>query len=216
MKLEMYRHEHGGKLITFCGLDGCGKSTMINKLQEQLRDNGYKVFVTKQPTNFVRTTEIFRNYMDTPVHESFDYRALSLLCASDRVQHSNKVIARKLEEEYIVISDRYFYSCIANLFARGFEKDTWIFEIARSVPKPDISFFLDVPTEIAISRVRSREDEKDRYIDVDLQERLRNLYLRLANDNDGVVLSTLFSEEKCFNDMIRNINDKTSINVQRG
>ena len=124
MRLEMKHNHFGGKLITFCGLDGCGKTTQINKLTAYLEEKGYSVFLTKQPTDFVRKSEIFRTYMDTPRHTDFDYRALSLLCASDRVQHSNRVISEKLKEGKIVISDRYFYSCLANLIARGFEHDT--------------------------------------------------------------------------------------------
>lgn len=84
------------------------------------------MFLTRQPTDFVRESEIFRNYMDTAGAWEFYYRALSLLCASDRVQHSNRVIARKLEEGAVVISDRYFYSCLANLQARGYAQDVWI------------------------------------------------------------------------------------------
>ena len=141
MKLDMMDNLSTGKLITFCGLDGCGKTTQIRRLQQHLEGKGYKVYLTKQPTDFVRNSEIFRNYMDTPSHDEFDYRALSLLCASDRVQHSNRVINRRLEEGYVVISDRYFYSCLANLIARGYEQDGWIYEVARSIRRPDVAFF---------------------------------------------------------------------------
>ena len=159
MKLDMMDNLSTGKLITFCGLDGCGKTTQIRRLQQHLEGNGYKVYLTKQPTDFVRNSEIFRNYMDTPSHDEFDYRALSLLCASDRVQHSNRVINRRLEEGYVVISDRYFYSCLANLIARGYEQDGWIYEVARSIRRPDVAFFLDIDVDTAVRRVRSRKEE---------------------------------------------------------
>ena len=181
MKLQMRENEYSGKLITFCGLDGCGKTTQIKLLAKYLEEKGNQVFLTKQPTDFVRKSEIFRTYMDTPKHDSFDYRALSLLCASDRVQHSNVVITEKLKKGYIVISDRYFYSCLANLKARGYEQDNWIYEIAKSIPKPDVAFFLDIDVETAMKRVHSRVDEKDRSIDVLLQHRLRKQYLIIAN-----------------------------------
>ena len=168
----MLKNEFEGKLITFCGLDGCGKTTQIKRLVKWFEDNGHKVYLTKQPTDFVRESEIFRTYMDSPEHDDYDYRALSLLCASDRVQHSNRVISQKLKEGYIVISDRYFYSCLANLIARGFKEDMWIYEIAKSVRKPDVAFFLNVPVEDAIARVRERPEERDRYIDIPLQKKL--------------------------------------------
>ena len=117
--LNMRQNEKKGWLITFCGLDGCGKTTMINRLTADL-ENDYAVFLTKQPTDFVRKSDIFRTYMDCPDHDAYDYRSLSLLAASDRLQHVNKVIGPALEEGKIVLSDRYFYSCLANLRARGF------------------------------------------------------------------------------------------------
>ncbi len=197
MKLEMQKHEYDGKLITFCGLDGCGKTTQIRRLIKWLESNGHKVYLTKQPTDFVRDSEIFRTYMDSPTHNAFDYRALSLLCASDRVQHSNRVISKKLEEGYVVISDRYFYSCLANLIARGFGDDVWIYEIAKSIPKPDVAFFLNVNVDEAIRRVRERPEEKDRYIDIQLQKKLHDLYVTIARENGGVIISTLLPEETC-------------------
>ena len=123
-KLKMMPHKEKGRLITFCGLDGCGKTTMIKRLTEDLKDK-YPIFLTKQPTNFVRESDIFRTYMDQPDHTAFDYRSLSLLAASDRLQHGSKVIERQMAEGKVVISDRYFYSCLANLRARGFEKDNF-------------------------------------------------------------------------------------------
>lgn len=189
-KLKMRSNQTKGLLITFCGLDGCGKTTMIKRLVADLEAQDMKVFLTKQPTDFVRRSDIFRTYMDCPDHNAFDYRSLSLLAASDRVQHSNRVIEPEMTAGNIVISDRYFYSCLANLRARGFERDSWIYEIAQSIVRPDIAFFLDVPVELAVKRVRSREAEKDRYIDMELQYRLRREYRKICDANGGVMIST--------------------------
>ena len=84
-----------------------------------------------------------------------------------------------------MVSDRYFYSCLANLRARGYEQDRWIYEISASIPKPDLAFFLDVDVDTAIRRVRSRASERDRYIDVPLQHRLRREYWEIAAENGG-------------------------------
>ncbi len=186
-----------GVLITVCGLDGCGKTTMMNRMIDEVLDKS-KVFVTKQPTNYVRESAIFRTYMDQPDHDAFDYRSLSLLAASDRLQHVNKVIVPEMNEGKIVVSDRYFYSCLANLRARGFTNDQWIYEIAESVIEPDIAFFFDVPVEIAVARVRQRPEEKDRYIDMELQHKLRDEYINICKANNGVLISTELPKEECF------------------
>ena len=188
-KLRMIPHNTDGLLITFCGLDGCGKTTILKRLAELLSEER-DVVLTKQPTDFVRKSDIFRTYMDSPDHDTYDYRSLSLLAASDRVQHSNRTVLSELKQGKVVISDRYFYSCLANLRARGYEKDRWIYEIAGSIIKPDLAFFLDVPVETAITRVRLRPEEKDRYIDMDLQYRLREEYINICKTNGGILLST--------------------------
>lgn len=157
--LNMEKNNTKGFLFTFCGLDGCGKTTMLTQLKKDL-EKEHSVFLTKQPTDAVRNSDIFRTYTDNPNHDAYDYRSLSLLAASDRLQHCNKVIKPQMQSGEIVISDRYFYSCLANLRARGFKNDAWIYEIAKSIVKPDIAFFFDVPVETAIKRVRSRAAEK--------------------------------------------------------
>lgn len=196
-RLNMRENRTPGRLITFCGLDGCGKTTMIRRLFDEL-ESTHSIFLTKQPTNAVRKSEIFRNYMDCPDHNAFDYRSLSLLAASDRLQHANKVIEPAMQHGGIVLSDRYFYSCLANLRARGFEKDDWIYEIAGSVIKPDLAFFFDVPVEVAVDRVRSRPEEKNRYIDIDLQYRLRKEYVDICFANGGILISTMEPEDDCY------------------
>jgi len=158
----------------------------------------HDIFITKQPTNAVRNSEIFRNYMDFPDHNAFDYRSLSLLAASDRIQHVNKVIEPEMKKGKIVLSDRYFYSCLSNLRARGFENDEWIYEVAESVIKPDLSFFLDVPVEEAVARVRRRPEEKDRYIDMELQYKLRKEYADICYSNDGIFISTMQPEAQSY------------------
>lgn len=195
--LNMRPNQTTGFLFTFCGLDGCGKTTMLTRLEKELGEK-FPTFMTKQPTNAVRESDIFRTYMDNPDHDAYDYRSLSLLAASDRLQHVNKVIEPQMAQGKVVISDRYFYSCLANLRARGFENDQWIYEIAESVVKPDVAFFFDVPVETAVKRVRSRIEEKDRYIDMELQHRLRDEYIKICEVNNGILISTEMTIEKSY------------------
>lgn len=194
--LNFYEHNKPGKLITFCGLDGCGKSTMLRRLWQYLSEQGRELTVTKQPTDFVRKSAIFRTYMDSPVHDNYDYRSLSLLAASDRVQHTNRVILPELEEGKIVLSDRYFYSCLANLRARGYENDRWIYDVASSIAKPDLAIFLDISVETAVARVRNRSDEKERFIDMDLQYKLREQYRIIAEENNCLLVSSEMGEDE--------------------
>lgn len=196
-KLNMRDNKTKGLLITFCGLDGCGKTTMMHNLIKDLNQEK-DLFITKQPTEHVRNSEIFRTFMDSPNHDAFDYRSLSLLAASDRLQHVSHVIEPAMLEGKIVLSDRYFYSCLANLRARGFKKDKWIYEVAESVIKPDIAFFFDVPVEVAVARVRKRPEEANRYIDMELQYALKQEYIDICEANNGILISTNQDEKATY------------------
>lgn len=196
--LQMRKNLTRGYLFTFCGLDGCGKTTMIQRLEAWLKQQGKPVLLTRQPTDAVRNSAIFRTYMDQPDHRRYDYRSLSMLAAADRIQHVNKEIYPAMQEGKIVLSDRYFYSCLANLLGRGYERDRWIYEAASFVLQPDAAFFLDISVEEAIARVRQRAEEKERYIHESLQYRLRDFYIEIARKNKGILLSTAEDEEKTF------------------
>lgn len=56
-----------------------------------------------------------------------------------------------------------------------------------------------MPVETAVKRVRSRAAEKNRYIDMDLQYRLRTEYISICKANGGVLISTENSVEDCYN-----------------
>ena len=82
--------------------------------------------------------------------------------------------------------------------ARYLEDDEWIYEIAKSILKPDLAFFFDIPVKVAVSRVRRRPDERERYIDMDLQYKLRKEYVDICTANNGVLISTMQSENDCY------------------
>lgn len=201
-RLEMKSHNTSGYLITFCGLDGCGKTSMIRMLNQKLKEKDIPVFVTKQPTDEMRKSKIFRTFMDDSDHSAYEYRSLSLMAAADRIQHANKMILPALRQGRVVISDRYIYSCLANLRARGYGADEWIYEIAKEIPQPDLAFFLDVPVETAIWRVRQRAEEKDRYIDMELQHLLFEEYRNICDENAGIRLASVGGVEKTFEKVI--------------
>ena len=200
MNLQFNNREYDGKLIVFCGLDGSGKTTLINMLHDYLLIKGIPTILTKQPTEIFRKSEMFRTYMDMEDHTAFDYRALSLSAAADRIQHTSKFIIPLLKQGNYVISDRYYFSCLANHRARGYN-DPWIYQLSEYMPKPNYSFFIDIDVEIALKRIRERASEKNKYIDIGLQYELRNQYLEIAKECDGIIISSNKTVDYCFDEI---------------
>lgn len=175
-----------GKLITFEGIDGSGKSTQLRLLAGDLRMRGFDVVTTLQPGGTPLGRRLREAFLET--EERVDPMAELLLFAADRAQHVNFLIKPALESGKIVISDRYADATAAYQGAgRGFDERTvsQVIRLATGGLKPDLTFYFDVPIEKAILRTRSRgEDEAtgnrmDRE-DVEFYDRVRNAYLKIA------------------------------------
>ncbi len=192
MSLNLRNNPYKGKLIAFEGTDGAGKTTLINKTTEWLRtklgdDN---VLCVKQPTDMSRKTKLFQKMMYCANHEDIDYRAVQLLTMSDRIQHGTEVIEPALKAGKTVICDRYIFTSLANMLARGFNEETWFFEVSKNLLKPDFTFLAYVNPSIAISRIRSRPEERERHLNEELLKRVALNFIEMAGRESFTVLDT--------------------------
>jgi dTMP kinase len=192
-EIKFNEESYPGLLIVFCGSDGSGKTTQIKKLEELIKSKKKSCVLTKQPTEMVRQSYLFDRYIHN--HDGgkeIEYRALSFVTVSDRIQHSLRFIKPALENGEVVISDRYYFSAIANLRARGYKQDEWIYEVATWLPKPDLAIFLDVPYDESLKRVRARPEEAKRYIDEEFERKL-NAEFSLLSDAfiDAIKINTI-------------------------
>ncbi|WP_068776137.1 dTMP kinase [Paenibacillus sp. FJAT-26967] len=203
----MKTHGFSGKLIVMCGVDGSGKTTMIEKLQADLlaRFPAEKLLFTKQPRDLVREMDIFKTMMYTP-KPNVDYRAVLLLTLSERLQHAHEEILPALQEGKIVISDRYVYTSIANMRARGYLNENWFFEVMEHLPQPDLVLLADVPAELSLERVKARESEKDRYLNEQLHRDVTAQYRNLIQEMGLISLDTSRTPDEAFEDMLTQVN----------
>lgn len=199
-KLKLKAGVHKGKLIVFEGTDGAGKTTLLRMTEKYLeaKQGEGEVICVKQPTDLSRKTKLFQKMMYSGNHEGIDYRAVQLLTMSDRVQHGFEVIGPALEAGKTVLCDRYIYTSLANMLARGYRREKWFYEAARYILKPDYVFLAYVPPEQAIARIKSRPEEKDRYLDEALLRKVAEEFLKMSVREKFVVLDTREREEKAF------------------
>ncbi len=198
-KIILDNQQYPGALIVFCGVDGSGKSTMMKYLIDYLSTimPEDRLLITKQPRDIVRNMDIFKTMMYTK-NPNIDYRAVVLLTLSERLQHCHEEIIPALKEGRIVISDRYIFTTIANMLARGYTDESWFFDVIRHIPKPDLAFLANAVPDLAIERILSREEEKDRYLDKELLRKVAGNYLSIGKEADFTVLDTGCEPEKPF------------------
>jgi len=145
-------------LITFEGIEGSGKSTQANLLNEFLSGKGYKVTVTREPGwghlgNLIRTIILEeRELVLTPMAELF------LFCA-DRAQHVKDFIEPKLKSGEIVICDRFYDSTVVYQ-GYGRKLDMRLVNKAAKASAldvtPEITFLLNLPVREGLTRLKER------------------------------------------------------------
>ncbi len=197
--LKLRKNRNEGKLIVFEGTDGAGKTTLIEMTRAYLEERkGGGILCVKQPTDLSRKTKLFQKMMYSGSHEDIDYRAVQLLTMSDRVQHGFEEIEPALKAGKTVVCDRYIYTSLANMLARGYTKEKWFYEAAEHLLKPDVVFLAYVPAETAIRRIKSRPSECDRYLDETLLRNVSKEFLKLSRKEKFIVVETDAEAERAF------------------
>ena len=187
----------------FEGTDGAGKTTMISMTERFLEEKQGigSVLVVKQPTDLSRKTKLFQKMMYCKNHDDIDYRAVQLLTMSDRVQHGFEVIEPALKAGKTVICDRYIYTSLANMLARGYDREAWFYDAASHLLKPDVVFLAHVPPELAIERIKSRPSECDRHLDEGLLRRVSEKFLEMSKREKFSILNTDRESEAAFSQL---------------
>ena len=154
-----------GMFITFEGGEGCGKTTVIKALKEELEKEGIPLHITREPGGSAIAEQI-RNIILDRNNTLMDPRTEALLYAASRRQHLAEIVLPLLSEGKFVLSDRYLNSSLAYQgYARGIGIDEVysINEFAIDDTMPDLTFFLDLKPEEGLRRIAEhRSDEVNR------------------------------------------------------
>jgi len=180
-----------GKLITFEGIDGCGKSTQMRLLGQYLTERGVAVVSTREPGGTELGRKVRSALLDGGAG-SVEPLAELLLYAADRAQHVRRVILPALEEGKVVLSDRFYdATTVYQGYARGFDLElvNQLNELATGGLKPDLTLLFDLDVETGLKRTMRRGDgtgvtaaRPDRLDQepVEFHERVRQAYLDIA------------------------------------
>ena len=170
-----------GIFISFEGIDGCGKSTQVKMLVEYLNQSGSETIMVREPGG----TKISEEIRDILLNRHLDNicdRTEALLMTGSRSQLTNEIILPNLKKGLNVVADRYYDSTLAYQ-GGGRELDLeWLIKLNHFATynlDPNITFFIDIDPKEAQKRKNQEEDRIER-AGIDLQARVRNAYIELA------------------------------------
>lgn len=193
--------------ITFEGPDGSGKSTIIQKVYDYLIENNYDVIKTREPGGSPIAEKIRNLILDTENTE-MGYRTEALLYAASRAQHVEETILPALNENKIVLCDRFLISSLAYQGVGrdlGIENVRKINEFGINEVFPDFVLFFDVDPITTLKR-KSSLDTADRLEKEgnNFHERVYNGYKEILNSEKNIeIIDATQSVEDVFNQCIK-------------
>jgi len=198
-----------GLFITFEGIEGCGKSTQARMLKEFLIKAGKHVFLTREPGGPKIAEEIRKMLLSVNNKEMLPQTEVLLYMAS-RSQHTGEWIIPELEKGKIVISDRYYDSTFAYQGAARKIDGKLIDTIRRYATfglVPDITFLVDLPEEIGLSRILKKDADRLEQESMEFHKRVREGFLDLAKKEPErfVILDGNKSIDEIHHDVINEI-----------
>ena len=147
--------------ISVEGGDGSGKSTQLNNIIKYLESRGMEFVFTREPGG-TAIGEKIRDIILDPANEEMAAITEAMLYAASRAQHVEELIKPSLAKGLTVVCDRFVDSSYAYQgYARGLKQAVYdINAYAISGCKPDLTIFLDVSPDEAMSRISQRGHDR--------------------------------------------------------
>lgn len=172
-----------GIFITFEGIEGSGKSTQVRLLIQALKQQALPYLCTREPGGTV-ISEAIRAILLNPLYAEMTPETELLLYCASRAQHTGELILPALAQGKIVICDRYYDSTYAYQGAARDLDEVLIDTLTRFSTygrDPDITFLIDLPVEIGLSRIKDRQLDRLEQEHAVFHEKVRQQYLSIAN-----------------------------------
>ena len=203
-----------GIFITFEGGEGSGKTTIASLVEQKLTQEGYKVILTREPGG-VEIAEKIRDIIVDPKNIKIDRKTEALLYAASRRQHLVEKVIPALENDYIVICDRFIDSSLVYQgLARGIGIDE-VYEMnlfATENILPKRTLFFDIKPEDGLKRVYANKDRELNRLDlekIDFHQKVYEGYLSLCDKYSKRIVKIDASQdiEGVFNQVIEKIKE---------
>lgn len=144
--------------ISFEGTEGVGKTTLIRKIHQYFEQQGKEVVLTREPGGTPLAEQIRSLLLAVNHEEQMSHDTELLLIYAARAQHLQQVIIPALNAGKIVLSDRFTDASFAyQCSGRGLsQKKLQLLNQTFVAKMPNITFWLDAPIELGMTRARER------------------------------------------------------------
>lgn len=193
-----------GMFISFEGGEGTGKSTQIRRFAEFLEKRKITVIVTREPGGTAGAEEIRYLLLQGKV-DRWSTITEALLMFAARRDHVERLILPSLREGKWILCDRFTDSSWVYqgyVGGVGEEKIEHLQKIVLNDLEPDLTFILDLPPEVGLSRTQERKSLEDRFENkgIVFHQKVREGYYKLfeKNKNRCRLISALGKEEDVF------------------
>lgn len=173
-----------GLFITLEGIDGAGKTTQFEAIQAVLRAAGREVVATREPGG----TPLGERLRELLLHESMQVPTEALLMFAARQEHVLQVVEPALARGADVVCDRYTDATLAYQGAgKGLplERLRALADWVHPGLWPDLTVLIDVPVEVAATRMQGRAQDRFEREPVAFAARVRAQYLAMAAAEPG-------------------------------
>jgi len=162
----------GGFLVAIEGIDGAGKTTVANLLAEFCTENRLSHIVSKEPTK----GEFGKQIRESAIRGRLTIEEEVELLRKDRQEHVENIIQPALDEEKIVLLDRYYFSTAAYQGAHGADAEAILAANELFAPHPDLLVVLDVSPEMGIERIKHRGDKPNKFETMESLQKAREIF----------------------------------------
>ena len=170
--------------ISFEGIEGSGKSTQIELIEELIRAKGYQVKKLREPG----TTELgekIRNIFLEKTTETVDPITEAFLLYASRKHLDQNFLRQNLSDGAIIIADRYADATLAyQSYGKGLDHNfVKLIHDSSQLLSPDLTFYMDISAELSRERISDREMDRMESESIDFFKKVREGYLQIAHDN---------------------------------
>lgn len=174
------------KFITFEGIDGAGKSTVMSLVADQIYNKGWgEIYLTEEPNKNIDAVQLIKEII---LNCEINPKTELLLFEAARSENVEKILEKELNEGNVVLCSRFVHSTLAYQKVAGCKKNeiNWLNNFSTNGLLPGLVFIFDLSPKTALKRIPKQDYDKFEIQGIRYYNKLRKEYLNIVKKNTEV------------------------------